>query len=106
MKYEVGKWYPWTGVVRPVHRKTLVTCKFVDGEESLPEEAGRSVFIWSGEDIVAFKVVEEYKEPREFWILYSGQPDVYSHGVYDCLEDARDHAVWSDEVIKVREVKE
>ena len=104
MSYEVGKWYGWTGGDCPVHPHTKVICKFDDGAENCePEAAG--TWIWWGCDIVAFKVVEEYKEPREFWVLLSHLKGVSSQ-LHDTKVEAKNHMTPTDELIKVREVKE
>ena len=103
MKYEVAKWYPWTGGECPVHPKTLVVCKFDDGAENLPEEAGK--WVWHGRDIVAFKVVEEYEEPREWWLLVSSL-STFAPSVFETQEEAKMYKMGNDKIIKVREVKE
>ena len=105
MKYEVGKWYPWTGGECPVHPYTKVVCKFDDGAENCePEAAG--TWIWLGCGIVAFKVVEEYEEPMEFWIVVE---DGVPRDIAFLNEADAKHYIdvfYGDRYIKVREVKE
>ena len=103
MSYEVRKWYPWTGGKCPVHRFTKVVCKFDDGAE----RSGRAeLWDWKeGAGIVAFEVVEEYKEPREWWVLLSHFKGVSSE-LCETKEQAEDNMADTNELIKVREVKE
>ena len=104
MQYEVGRWYPWTGGKCPVHPYTKVVCKLDDGTENRePEAAGN--WIWPGCVVVAFKVVEEYKEPREWWVLLSHLKGVSSE-LCETKEQAEASMTDTDELIKVREVKE
>lgn len=69
MTYEVGKWYGWNGGECPVHHETVV--EWVTKQASGSGKAG--VYSWGVDDhenciILAFRVIKEYKEPREFWL--------------------------------------
>lgn len=101
--YEPGKWYGWNGGECPVHPEDKVIA-VIDGRNEFYsgiEPAGN--FIWSHSgtaDIVAFKIVEEYKpkaEPREFWVAFdsSGRHYIFTDVPYG----------WKNH-IKVREVIE
>ena len=80
--YNDGKWHGWNGGECPVHPETLVdvACRGAVNTERLPsgEFAWDHSDSWPDGDIVAFRVVEEYKEPREWWILHG---KIYG---YDC----------------------
>jgi hypothetical protein len=76
MEYEVGKWYGWNGGECPVHRSSKVEAIFSDGSG-----AGEVVFArdygWNGPYYpIAFRIIKEHKEPREFWI---SENDGYAH---------------------------
>ena len=63
--YNDGKWHGWNGGARPVHEKTHVD---VCDPVSAPRKnvsAGSDVY-WP--NVIAFRVIEEYREPREWWI--------------------------------------
>lgn len=100
MKYKVGKWYGWNGGECPVHPKTQVEVVFVDG---LAEYDGdnnvASFWEWDSkfEPIIAFKILEEYKEPREFWVAFD--KDGYK-SIWD-----EEPTGWKNR-IKVREIDE
>jgi len=66
--YNDGKWHGWIGGKCPVHPETVVDVSTSGGFTVHGERAG--FFNWgkSAISIVAFTVVKEYKEPREFWI--------------------------------------
>ena len=84
--YNDGKWHGWNGGECPVHPETQVDAILMDG--SRPRGCGNSVAYdldWDHgpceEDIIAFRVVKEYREPLEVylseWIQYdilSGKP--------------------------------
>ena len=112
MKYEVDKWYPWMGGKCPVHDKTEVICMFRDGAKV---QGLARQFSWSRSwsrpgvhcdiNIIAFKVVDEYNEPREWWALVSHQEGL-SHIMFDTREEAEKKRNYRDEIVKVRELKE
>jgi hypothetical protein len=102
MKYEIGKWYGWTGGDCPVHPLSKVVCKFDDGSESdAPEIAG--VENWDYGEIVAFKVVEEYEEPREWWAVVSPNEVIWK--VFKSKGYAENNIDPGEKLIKIREVK-
>ena len=66
--YNDGKWHGWNGGERPVHPKSVVEAVWHDANQETtgirkgPALAGA----WRGQ-IVKFRVVKEYREPRECW---------------------------------------
>jgi hypothetical protein len=75
--YNDGKWHGWNDGECPVHPKTWVE---VCGVEWSGEEVA-DVFDWeegAGDPIVAFRVIEGYKEPRVLWALILDNTVVYS----------------------------
>lgn len=78
--YKENIWYGWNGGECPVHPETIAQIMFSDG--STVERHPARFWGWEAENelpIVAFKVLKEYKEPREFWIgndLFLGLPDI------------------------------
>lgn len=103
--YNDGRWYGWNGGNGPLHPKTLVDVRYSDTKCVVPvEEAGdprtvRWTYKWGGAVIVAFRVVKEYREPREFWIINGCS-------VCETEEHAKRASYSDDEVIHVREVLE
>lgn len=69
--YNDGNWHGWNGGECPVHPKSVVewvhVCELNEWSLGIQEkmEAGQLGF---NEGIIAFRVVKEYREPREFWI--------------------------------------
>ena len=106
MKYEVGKWYGWTGGECPMHPKSWVDVFIVEEGLLYEDECYAEAFDWNSEKkrIVAFKVVEEYEEPREFWALVSHMKSI-SSVIHDTKEKAIEKMNPTDELIKLREVK-
>lgn len=82
MNYNDGKWHGWGGGECPVHPETVVETKDLDGYE---EEVNSGAVNWDHgfgcNDIVAFRVIKEHKEPREFWIVKAPNelPEVHCH---------------------------
>ena len=76
INYNDGKWHGWNGGECPVHPETEVVVQLacdtrIDVEESgyaYRAEILRWTSIGGGGDIIAFRVIKEYKEPREFWV--------------------------------------
>jgi len=90
--YNDGNWHGWIGGECPVHPDSLVeVIHIAKGEPSRIQEHEAASQIW--ENVVAFRVVKERKEPREFWI-YEGEEG-------DCILDFP-----ANGFIHVREVTE
>ena len=73
--YNDGKWHGWNGGECPVHPKSVVEAIWHDPnkntagfqpERTAYEDEGPRL-AWS--HVVKFRVVREYYEPREFWIV-------------------------------------
>lgn len=67
-EYKENIWYGWNGGECPVHPETVV--EVVTDQGLNPVQAHARGWIWDSmcSPIRAFRVVREYKEPREFWI--------------------------------------
>lgn len=82
--YNDGKWHGWNGGECPVHPKSIVMACFFSGPPSMSDGYGNvgvaaEYYAWDHEDdhemaenIIAFRVIKEHKEPREFLIRYTG----------------------------------
>lgn len=103
--YNDGKWHGWNGLsdTCPVHEGSLVDVVY-EGTICKGEKAGD--WAWGDEFIGAFRVVKEYKEPREWWV------NVYKHGpgsLWDTKKEADEATAKTHtplKTIKVREVIE
>lgn len=71
-KYEPGVWYGWNGGEIPVHPKTKVASATSKGiSPAMP--AGNLEWSGSSENrVVAFYIIQVYREPREWWIHPQG----------------------------------
>ncbi|SEU02446.1 hypothetical protein [Paracoccus homiensis] len=86
--YNDGKWHGWNGGECPVHDKSTVQTRHLHTHESHHSSAyntwrceneqkagwfNPSCWDWSqpheANPIVAFRVVKEHREPREFWVV-------------------------------------
>lgn len=77
----VGEWQPWTGGVCPVHPLCVVEY-VMRAEQAGPDSADQLDWEHSGDDwdIVAYRIVEEYKPPvekmaREVWLVQDDNKD-------------------------------
>lgn len=81
--YNDGQWYGWNGGECPVHPETMVQAVLYDktyadrpldlyrnSERHVP--AKELIGCWQHRaglrHVIAFRVVKEHKEPREFWL--------------------------------------
>jgi len=94
--YNDGNWHPWNGGECPVHPKSLVVVMVRDGMVS-PERQPARAYKWDEDHtgtIVAFRVVKEHKEPREYWVsrLTSIAYISYREALYEgCHPEFLDH---------------
>lgn len=103
--YNDGKWHAHNGGECPVHHKTVVEIQTY-GDGGGNNEGAASSFLWSKEDwrgnpIIAFRVLKEHKEPREFWLSKS---DGWI-GIFETKEES-ECADLGSEIIHVREITE
>ena len=74
--YNDGKWHGWNGGDCPVHGKTMVEVIWFSAghtvQSSVTEASKRLTWRcgYAGIPPVAFRVVKEYKQPREYWVNY------------------------------------
>jgi hypothetical protein len=107
--YNDGLWHGWNGGECPVHEDSTVEGIYLNGgkptdESPVIDYAGQ--FDWRREevfDLVAFRVVKEYREPREFWVnVY--ETSKFAYGTKDAADlMAQPLRI---ECIHVREVRE
>lgn len=71
--YNDGKWHGWNGGECPVHLQSAVQIVWQFADGSIRDGAQISLageWAWLGNDhgsLIAFRVVKEHREPREFW---------------------------------------
>ena len=80
--YNDGKWHGWNGGECPVHPKSVVEVALHRGVSLHAINASR--WDWSDDDcpIIAFRVVKEYREPREVYLNEWSQYNVLSGKSY------------------------
>lgn len=77
VNYNDGKWHGWNGGECPVHYRSEVQVVLNTGL-SPRDRITAGDFGWGHDEycnakIVAFRVITEHKEPREFWVnMYPG----------------------------------
>lgn len=104
VNYNDGKWQGWNGGDCPLHPETVVEVVLDNGSLVKGEFASRWFWDIDSTRIIAFRVIKEHKEPREFWIVDGGY---MSHAGFDRMRDAYNCAlVHGGKVIHVREVTE
>jgi len=77
--YNDGEWHGWNGGDCPVHKKSKVECVYTDNQRSITRQA--IAFVWSATSLyrpVAFRVIKEHREPREWWLTGGCGFDVWS----------------------------
>lgn len=70
--YNDGNWHGWNGGECPVHRDSVVNVVWADNRN--PDKPGEYQAVriaWGskiGDAPVAFRVIKQHREPREFWM--------------------------------------
>lgn len=86
--YNDGNWHGWNGGECPVHPKTEVETVLLDGTAPIRATADMRQWEHVGDksDIIAFRVVKEYREPREFYLNIHNMHAVTKHDHLACGE--------------------
>jgi hypothetical protein len=106
--YNDGKWYGWDGGECPVHPETMVETVWVNGD---CKKGVASRWKWRVEGqiqyMIAFRVIKEHREPREWWSLWSPSGNLIGNFTKDSAHRKNDtHYNGKGCVIHVREVIE
>ena len=99
VNYNDGKWHGWQREIEnPLHPKTDI--EMTNGADIYKAKAGHTN--WGA--VIAFRVIKEHKEPREFWQVVSQSGHVIE--VFKEQEEAIEYAKGARgrAVIHVREV--
>lgn len=91
--YNDGKWHGWNGGECPVHAESITDVVYDDGYMSADDKAGEKSAVrwtngWKGRKIIAFRVIKEHKEPREFWVCYADEKVMIYSPEHDPIEYA------------------
>lgn len=98
VNYNDGKWHGWNGGECPVHPKSEVEVRFrgYAKEYYLCDRREAGVWAWrhydSSYDIIAFRVINEHKGPREFLV------NEYPHGPFGDISKAKKRPTTSPEL--------
>lgn len=69
VNYNDGKWHGWNGGECPLHPETVVEVVSIHGSDG---GCAKNMEPWGNErgasPVVAFRVIKEHREPRDFWI--------------------------------------
>lgn len=93
--YNDGKWHGWNGGECPVHPESVVEVMLQSGFND--SGVGSTDWDWGicKTPIIAFRVVKEYREPREVWFQ-----EGYMTGSWIVSDKYRPGAVLFREVIE------
>lgn len=98
-----GKWHGWDGGEYPVHPESVVEAVFTGSFGTMKDVREAGLHIW-GKGTHAFRVVKEYKEPREFWVNVYGDGETYTYtskeSADECADDSRTECIHVREVIE------
>jgi hypothetical protein len=91
VNYNDGNWWGWNGGECPVHPESTIEARFL--RSNAPVKNFARAFLWfhdgHDDDIIAFRVIKEYKDPREVWIgidansnrhIFDQKPDEFVTG--------------------------
>ena len=108
--YNDGRWHGWNGGECPVHPETVVEVRLRDREQEYGIMQNRATsFDWTHDDhssdIIAFRVIKEHREPRDFWLVPNSGDIMWVYSDQIRAKLIAD-GYGSGEVIHVREVLE
>ena len=108
--YNDGNWHGWNGGECPVHPETVVEFRLRDRVQEYGIMQNRATSCdWTHDDdsgdIIAFRVVKEHREPREFWLVPNSGDIMWVYSDQIRAKLIAD-GYGSGEVIHVREVLE
>ncbi len=109
--YNDGKWHGWNGGDWPegVHKKSMVEAyyrieSYTDGFTIQGALEARTAYGRSWPDIVAFRVVKPYREPRVWWLVIDKWGDVFA--AHTSLDVAKENGRYATEPTFVRAVEQ
>lgn len=72
--YNDGKWHGHNGERCPVHAQTVVEVVYhgLEGKPAYRTQPAVDLNWLNSKLIIAFRVIKEYREPREFWVVNRG----------------------------------
>lgn len=104
VNYNDGKWHGWNGGECPVHPQSVVEVQWNNERDT--RKANDYGDLWHNSDgdehFAAFRVVKEYKDPREFWVSRMTQFDLNGNVCGHVFVESSE----KDGEFKVREVIE
>lgn len=79
--YNDGQWHGWNGGECPVHSESVIKYELRCGDV---RTAFAGNLVWACletvNDIINFRVVKKYCEPREWWIVFTdGAPMIFNN---------------------------
>lgn len=109
--YNDGKWHGHNGERCPVHAQTVVEVVYhgLEGKPAYRTQPAVDLNWLNSKLIIAFRVIKEYREPREFWIGETPEARPMHIGAWPSREIAMDalrDSATSFRVVHVREVLE
>lgn len=107
--YNDGKWHGWNGGECPVHVNSKIewVWNYKNGDTLISSgHAGDAAFLGTSYGaVIAFRVIKEYKEPRDWWSVGSvNYPTIEL--AETALASAKARGAFAEEIIHVREVIE
>ena len=85
--YNDGKWHGWNGGECPVHQNSVI--EVLHAKNGILTSRPAGITAWGIPDLVAFRVIKEHREPKEYTI------------------DPRKNIIWyssEDDLVHVKEV--
>lgn len=72
--YNDGKWHGHNGEQCPVHLKTEVEVVYhgLEGRPAYRTQAAGDLNWLNSKLIIAFRVIKQHREPRDFWVVHRG----------------------------------
>lgn len=108
--YNDGKWHGWNGGECPVHPETVVEYVYISETVPILDDDAAKHIRWDKKyphPVIAFRVIKEHLEPREWWALWSPSGNLIGNFSKESAHEKNNtHYNGKGDVIHVREVIE
>ena len=104
--YNDGLWHGWSKETCPVNPKSIVDVVWDVGKRSANRDTRPADQFYWADNIIAFRVVKQYREPRDLWHLLDSHGQVMDTFTDEGKARAATRLLGCTSIVHYREVME